>query len=669
MKLAEDNNVMLSNAAANESLEFGVADMRIIMEVLTKLYANPRQTLTQEYISNARDAHREIGQKRQIEITAPTRFNAVMSIRDFGPGLSPDRIRKVFTLYGASTKRDTNSQTGGFGIGAKSAWSYTDSFLVTSYYNGTKSVFNAHKSKGIGSFDKISEETTTEPNGVCIEIAVSPMDVMSFRQAILRTIYFWKPSEKPLVKGIDASEIPDYKPKCTDIPGLITFQALPNFFSNAGGKSIIVVDGIPYPNRSYIPTSDRMIKNHYAVFLETGHVDIAPNREELIKDDKTSLYMAALDKRLAKAITDYVNKQVGNLANLKNCIKIAADLKNNFECTITYKGYHFNYHGITVTDPKDGKTTLTLGDSWYFHGYRTKQLKKRDFNEINYGEIDNVFYDDLPNEAAVRKVWRVRKTIEGTGNYFKLFDPSKVDNQIILDVGAKPLSSIDASDYKVQRQAKAAVKKLELCVHYFGGNLNAKQENISTITDTIVYALLDSDTYSERDNKKQKLIRFINSKTGYRFAFIAKGCAPKLKNATNFITLEDFIKTYKVTDAELKFHLKEKDYSCNAYEHYASMAGSLKDPAIVYFIQLAMFKPGNSVGTVALPDEMVDTTHKLVVEYHTHKKAIEAMDTRYPLFESFSRYSLTKANYAADVVCYLNAKYGELTNVQSQSNP
>src|SRR5690606_32665198 len=101
------------------SQKFAIADMSIVLNLLTKLYHKPKQTLTQEYISNARDANREVKSKRPIEITAPSRFMPTMTIRDFGPGLSPERINSVFLLYGASTKRQDNNQTGGFGIGAK----------------------------------------------------------------------------------------------------------------------------------------------------------------------------------------------------------------------------------------------------------------------------------------------------------------------------------------------------------------------------------------------------------------------------------------------------------------------------------------------------------------------------------------------------------------------
>ena len=117
-----------------KSTSFGIGDVSTVIEILrNRLYSNPIQTLVQEYICNARDAMREANTwgKTPLVIGVPNAVNPLFTVRDFGLGLTPDRVEKVFVLYGASTKRDSNNQTGGFGIGAKSAWSYTDSFTVT----------------------------------------------------------------------------------------------------------------------------------------------------------------------------------------------------------------------------------------------------------------------------------------------------------------------------------------------------------------------------------------------------------------------------------------------------------------------------------------------------------------------------------------------------------
>jgi len=112
-----------SNVEPSKALNFGISDVRLVVDILSKLYAYPIRTLVQEYICNGRDAMREAGTwgKLPIEITVPNSLDPVFKVRDFGVGISPDRMENIFVNYGSSTKRNTNTQTGGFGIGAKSA--------------------------------------------------------------------------------------------------------------------------------------------------------------------------------------------------------------------------------------------------------------------------------------------------------------------------------------------------------------------------------------------------------------------------------------------------------------------------------------------------------------------------------------------------------------------
>ena len=62
-----------SNVEPSKALNFGISDVRLVVDILSKLYAYPIRTLVQEYICNGRDAMREAGTwgKIPIEITVP----------------------------------------------------------------------------------------------------------------------------------------------------------------------------------------------------------------------------------------------------------------------------------------------------------------------------------------------------------------------------------------------------------------------------------------------------------------------------------------------------------------------------------------------------------------------------------------------------------------------
>ena len=102
--------------------QFDIGDQAMIIEFMSKtIYSNPLKIVVQEYISNARDAHIEIGKGDiPVKVKLPNRFDPTLSFRDFGPGISPDRMKNVFIRYGVSTKRNNNNESGSFGLGAKS---------------------------------------------------------------------------------------------------------------------------------------------------------------------------------------------------------------------------------------------------------------------------------------------------------------------------------------------------------------------------------------------------------------------------------------------------------------------------------------------------------------------------------------------------------------------
>lgn len=665
MQLVQEIIKPLSNLDS-EKKSFGVKDMGLIMQMLTKLYNDPIRTITQEYIANARDANREIRQSRKVEVIAPSRFAPVMSIKDFGPGLSPDRIDNVFMFYGASTKRHTNNQNGGFGIGAKSAWAYTDSFTIISNHEGMKRTYIAAKLGHEANLNLISEVATNEPNGTTIEIAVKPVDVDKFKNAILRAVYFWSEVEKPILKGFTADELKANSPQVDfdKFKDIKIYKDLPQYIlgDSYNVKDIVVIDGIVYPNRLELPLLRRMIRQKFVLFLNTGDVTMLPSREEFTKDDKAAKLFATLDKQLSDKLSNHINDSLKSMPSLKDGLKQFIELRNKFEFTGKYKNFHFDHYNIWLegTNQNHYNNYLELGPTWSFRG---DKLHKNEFNRFTQSMIDTMYYDDMPDESATKKVWRVRKSLKGTRSNFYLV---KNELKSLADeLGLKPLSSIDATDYAVQRQATATIKKQEICVHFFNGQLNPTQVTISNVTDTIVYAShTQTDVYNGRNGKYGKVIRYIQSLPNVRFGFIADTYITKLANNTHFVKFEDFLKTHKISDAQIKWdlHLKNLDgeISLSDFGQLKNIAKDIVNPVIKYFVELANYAPGGQVAVNEIPSEFIQTNHKLVKEYETMVKEYLKLPKKYPLLDHLAgnfNYNVGKNKaYADDVLTYINSK-------------
>lgn len=124
---------------------FGVSDDPMLMSMLsTGFYQNPLRTMIQEVMFNAWDAHR-MGNCQHRPIDIYINDTSGLIIRDYGPGIEPgendDNMHDIYCMYGGSTKRGQKNQTGGFGLGSKSPFAYTETFTVTSHFGGMKNMY------------------------------------------------------------------------------------------------------------------------------------------------------------------------------------------------------------------------------------------------------------------------------------------------------------------------------------------------------------------------------------------------------------------------------------------------------------------------------------------------------------------------------------------------
>lgn len=128
-----------------ESCEMGVSDSATLMHVLsTALYTHPQLAAVREILCNGWDGHIISGNTdKPLQVTIDEQF---IKIRDFGPGIPHAKIGEIYGMYGNSTKRHDGQQTGGFGLGSKAPFAYTDNFEVINHHGGEKIVYRVSKS-------------------------------------------------------------------------------------------------------------------------------------------------------------------------------------------------------------------------------------------------------------------------------------------------------------------------------------------------------------------------------------------------------------------------------------------------------------------------------------------------------------------------------------------
>jgi hypothetical protein len=266
---------------------FAIQTSAIAFQTLSsKLYNDPVTAVIRELSCNAHDAHVEVGKKsKPFLLNLPTRLHPEFCIRDFGPGLSDDDLVDLYCTYFASSKRRTNKVIGGFGIGSKSPFSYTDGFTVVSYQKGEKRTYTAYiNSDKVPAVTRLSTEQTTEEDGLEVKFPVKATDIYLFEEKARTVLEFFNPVPK-----INRGEF--LVPKQTYL-----LEGKKWKLRKGGDYSgVRVIQGlVKYPVREQDLSGEKLTQQEQTIlgcsidiFVPIGSLSPAANRENLTTDKQT----------------------------------------------------------------------------------------------------------------------------------------------------------------------------------------------------------------------------------------------------------------------------------------------------------------------------------------------------------------------------------------------
>lgn len=303
--------VETSGLLDEETFSIDGEDMGFIFSILrSKIYSNPIQSICREIASNARDANREAGKGNiPVKITLSNKSPLVnngglhICFEDEGPGISPDRMKNVFLKYGKSTKRESNDFTGGFGMGCKTPFAYTDAFNVTTICNGIKYFYSIYiDDSQKGKMALLHKQETDLPNGTSIIIPVLDHDKSSFESGVITSCSFWE--QQPIIKGFSS----DFVSKTVVLKGqgysIIQRNTNYSFFNKS---TLILIDGIIYPYEHNV-----LDARGFTVLLEfnNGELTLSVNREQLQYDDSTNQKLKARIEQIETELKALAEKRL-----------------------------------------------------------------------------------------------------------------------------------------------------------------------------------------------------------------------------------------------------------------------------------------------------------------------------------------------------------------------
>ena len=299
-----------------------------------KLYQDKELAVVREYISNAYDIHVQTGNLVPCEINIPNKTNPAFEVRDFGTGLSEKDIHRLFCTYFASNKNETNEQIGGFGLGCKSGFAYSESFSVTSWFNGVKTNYIMTKMGNIPTCITGKSYPSDEPSGLKISIPVDE----SFRFDRLVPM---------VLDGFPRWFIPPQIRSILHAESLVERYLKENKDFNAEGNTIIYGNfklGNPLTHKISFTGTHFNISSYYQgnLYFNVGEIDITPSREQIELTDKTKKALEDRKQEFIDILTK-LDQETKNMSMKEAYLRFREFFKDSFKIQFNLPYYQIKY--------------------------------------------------------------------------------------------------------------------------------------------------------------------------------------------------------------------------------------------------------------------------------------------------------------------------------------
>lgn len=345
------------------------------------------------------------------------------------------RGKGLYTTLFDSTKTADNGQIGAFGLGSKSPFAVTDSFTVSSRFEGEEHHYIMFLNEDrIPAYDLLTKDLETkdpkpiqteEYNGLTVRVPVESLKYVLFRDELSRVCRTLEPDQLPTVinapsyfklSTIDRQyRLGDTYLQRRAINSRVYDPLEQDYDSDTSDRiHYAVMGGVSYPidNRMLSEFARKVLSTTETsyTFFQLGELNIPPSREDLSYDDFTK--QALLDKmdKLAESIVQDAVFQ------LKNC-------PTPFERWILHTKYQKSYgkeftyflHNAYDPDPRFSKDCI-----------KKPKLVRPDYNK-----------NEQPWEDLSRDVIQSMFTIDSYGrkNELNSFSPKNIqETKLVLVV-------------------------------------------------------------------------------------------------------------------------------------------------------------------------------------------------------------------------------------------
>ena len=352
------------NTAGIKSTQLRIAaNAKAFAMFMDRTYTDIKYAICRELMTNGYDSQKQAGRgDTPLQITVPSRFSSTMVFRDFGKSMTHDVVEHVYSTLMESTKDGSDDEVGGWGIGSKTPFGYTNQLTLRCFLNGTVRLYQLFiDGSGVPNIALVAETPTEEPDGVEVSFEVKPGDAEAFKNNIIKASQWF--DVKPELKGA-AVPLPDTAFE-TDHPYLWKFPP----FGTSPLKECMVRQGcVAYPldpEKLTLPNTDvdkdarERLTKAKAVCLDIrgrmflnvpiGTCDVTVSRDGLYYEGKSSENLVRILSELHDEITADAKAEF-------------AKCQNYYEARRFYHRTDWRKNGLFENTLKSWLTHLTYGN-------------------------------------------------------------------------------------------------------------------------------------------------------------------------------------------------------------------------------------------------------------------------------------------------------------------
>lgn len=202
--ILKQNELEIRDLGFEGSKSFGIddEDLHKVFGLLSNsIYTQKIESLIRETVSNSYDACVAAGLENEPIYVKYE--NSQIHFIDYGTGMTPDIVDKVYTRLGKSTKEYSENQIGCFGVGKQANLSYSTHYFLETRVDGIKYNYLISKGeKGKPELTPLGEEPTSERNGTIVTLDVKSGDYNNFKNAVSNQLKYFR---TVITEGFDLS--------------------------------------------------------------------------------------------------------------------------------------------------------------------------------------------------------------------------------------------------------------------------------------------------------------------------------------------------------------------------------------------------------------------------------------------------------------------------------